>query len=167
MECYDVLPAPWGNIFVVFTDQGITRLCLTEERFDEEYGHALRRQKHREARRQLEDYFAGRRQQFTVPLVMQGTSFQALVWRVLLTIPYGQTRSYGWVARQIGSPGASRAVGNAVGANPLPIMIPCHRVVRSDGSLGGYFYGPEMKRRLLDIEGGEDRLSQPFCARED
>ncbi|MDD3492195.1 MAG: methylated-DNA--[protein]-cysteine S-methyltransferase [Candidatus Thermoplasmatota archaeon] len=155
MERYDVVPAPWGDIFMVFTERGITRLCLTEQRFREEYGEGLPRQMHGEAQRQLGGYFAGRRQQFTLPLAMRGTPFQGRVWQALLAIPYGQTRPYGWVAERIGVPGAGRAVGNAVGANPIPIVVPCHRVVRGDGSLGGYHYGPEMKRRLLDLEAGK------------
>lgn len=81
-----------------------------------------------------------------------GTSFQQKVWRALTKIPFGQTRSYAWVAQKIGKPKASRAVGAACGANPVPVVIPCHRVVASDGSLGGFGGGLPMKRRLLAVE---------------
>lgn len=104
--------------------------------------------------RQLERYFAGERIQFRVPLDLRaGTPFQRKVWRILRRIPYGQTRSYAWVARRIGCPRATRAVGAACGANPAPILVPCHRVVRSDGSLGGFSAGLKMKRALLRLEG--------------
>lgn len=152
MQQYDIIPAPWGSLFVIFNSVGITRLCLTSEQFKREFGQALKQNKHPAVRTQLQEYFTGGRQQFTVPLVMRGTDFQTRVWETLLGIPFGHTRPYGWIAEHIGQPSASRAVGNAVGANPIPIIVPCHRVVRSDGSLGGYFYGPEMKQRLLDIE---------------
>jgi len=82
-----------------------------------------------------------------------GTPFQQAVWRALLEIPRGETRSYAWVARRVGRPGAARAVGQAVGANPLPLLVPCHRVVASDGGLGGFGGGLEMKRALLRREG--------------
>ncbi|MCS7048511.1 MAG: methylated-DNA--[protein]-cysteine S-methyltransferase [Verrucomicrobiae bacterium] len=86
------------------------------------------------------------------------TAFQRKVWRVLQRIPYGQTRSYVWVARQVGLPGAARAVGRACGANPIPIIVPCHRVVAGDGSLGGFSCGLKRKRLLLALEGGGDEL---------
>ena len=86
----------------------------------------------------------------------QGTPFQRDVWRALLEIPRGETRSYRWVAERVGRPRAVRAVGQAVGANPLPIVVPCHRVVRSDGSLGGFGGGLAMKKRLLNLEGATD-----------
>jgi methylated-DNA-[protein]-cysteine S-methyltransferase len=82
-----------------------------------------------------------------------GTAFQRKVWRALTKIPYGQTRSYAWVARAIGAPKALRAVGTACGANPVPLIIPCHRVIASDGSLGGFGGGLRLKRRLLRLEG--------------
>ncbi|MBM3860310.1 MAG: methylated-DNA--[protein]-cysteine S-methyltransferase [Verrucomicrobia bacterium] len=104
--------------------------------------------------RQLERYFAGEPVRFRVPLDLRaGTAFQQKVWRVLQRIPHGQTRSYAWVARQMGCPRAARAVGAACGANPAPILVPCHRVVRSDGSLGGFSAGLARKRALLRLEG--------------
>jgi len=103
---------------------------------------------------QLEEYFSGGRRAFDLELDWdQGTEFQREVWRELLRIPYGETRSYGEVASRMGRPGAMRAVGGANHANPVPIVIPCHRVVQSDGSLGGFGGGIELKRRLLEHEG--------------
>ncbi len=103
--------------------------------------------------RQLQAYARGRRVTWRVPLAMAaGTPFQRKVWRALRAIPHGETRSYAWVARKIGRPRAMRAVGAACGANPVPIIIPCHRVIRDDGSLGGFSAGLQWKRRLLRLE---------------
>jgi methylated-DNA-[protein]-cysteine S-methyltransferase len=101
---------------------------------------------------QVEAYFAGERTKFDVELDMVGTAFQRRVWAALLTIPYGETRSYGEIARQIGSPGAFRAVGLANGHNPIGIIVPCHRVIGSNGSLTGYGGGLDRKRALLELE---------------
>jgi methylated-DNA-[protein]-cysteine S-methyltransferase len=104
--------------------------------------------------RQLRQYAAGKPARWSVPLDLSaGTTFQRAVWRALKTIPRGETRSYGWVAQKIGKPKASRAVGAACGANPVPIIVPCHRVIASDSSIGGFGGGLPMKRRLLQIEG--------------
>lgn len=103
---------------------------------------------------QLDEYFAGGRRRFDLPLAPRGTDFQRRVWRALSDIPYGKTISYGELARRIGKPSASRAVGLANGANPLPIVVPCHRVIGSDGSLTGYGGGIDRKRFLLDLEQG-------------
>lgn len=104
------------------------------------------------AANELQEYFAGKRRLFDVPLRLEGTPFQCQVWEALQRIPYGQTRSYGEVAASIGHPGASRAVGQANNRNPLPIFVPCHRVVAADGSLAGYAFGTKTKRFLLDLE---------------
>ena len=101
----------------------------------------------------LQEYFAGRRRTFTLPLAPKGTPFQRAVWHALETIPFGELRSYREVAEAIGKPTAVRAVGAANGRNPLPIVVPCHRVVGSDGSLTGFAGGVEIKRRLLVLEG--------------
>lgn len=106
----------------------------------------------RKAIAQLGEYFAGRRRAFDLPLAPRGTDFQRRVWRALGEIPYGRTISYGELARRIGNPGASRAVGLANGANPLPIVVPCHRVIGADGSLTGFGGGLPIKRRLLALE---------------
>ena len=105
-----------------------------------------------EAVRQLREYFEGKRSGFDLPLAPEGTAFQRTVWRALQDIPYGATISYGELARRVGNPKASRAVGSANGANPLPIVIPCHRVIAGDGSLGGFGGGLPVKQALLDLE---------------
>lgn len=102
---------------------------------------------------QLEEYFAGTRKRFDVELGAKGTDFQHTVWRALIGIPYGETISYGELARRIGNPQGSRAVGLANGANPLPIIVPCHRVIGTDGSLTGFGGGLGIKRQLLELEG--------------
>ena len=107
----------------------------------------------RTAARQLREYLAGKRHAFGLPLSPAGTPFQHLVWNSLLSIPYGETRSYGDVARDIGNFKACRAVGMANNRNPIPVFIPCHRVIGSDGSLVGYGAGLEVKERLLRLEG--------------
>lgn len=101
---------------------------------------------------QLEEYFSGQRREFTVPLVLAGTEFQCRVWSELMNIPYGVTVSYAELARRVGNPAGVRAVAAAVGANPLSIFVPCHRIVGSDGSLTGYAGGLGTKRFLLDLE---------------
>jgi methylated-DNA-[protein]-cysteine S-methyltransferase len=106
-----------------------------------------------EVRRQLDDYLAGRRRQFDVPLDFGGTPFQRLCWEALLRIPYGETRTYGSMAREIGRPAAVRAVGHANHDNPIGVIIPCHRVIGANGSLTGYAGGLDMKRVLLELEG--------------
>ena len=104
------------------------------------------------AERQLQEYFAGSRRAFDLPLDMRGTTFQKDVWEALLAIPYGETRSYGQLAKQLGRPSASRAVGAANGRNPISIVVPCHRVIGSSGKLTGFAGGLDVKARLLDME---------------
>lgn len=104
------------------------------------------------AAQQLQQYFAGNRQQFDLPMRFQGTEFQQQVWQALNTIPFGQTRSYQQIATQINRPKAVRAVGSAIGRNPMSIMVPCHRVIGSSGKLTGFAGGLDNKRLLLDLE---------------
>lgn len=104
---------------------------------------------------QLDEYFHGARKHFDVPLAPRGTPFQLAVWNELLTIPYGETRTYAQIACAIDRPAATRAVGAANGANPIPIIIPCHRVVGSNGSLTGFAGGLDVKRALLALEAGQ------------
>lgn len=106
----------------------------------------------REAEAQINAYFSGKLQRFSLPLLPKGTEFQERVWAALLEIPYGETISYRELAQRVSSPRAFRAVGNANGKNPLPILIPCHRVIASDGSLGGYSGGLSIKKELLKRE---------------
>ena len=102
---------------------------------------------------ELEEYFAGKRREFTFPLDLRGTDFQLACWRALLAIPYGETRSYADIARAVGKPNAFRAVGMANNRNPIAIVVPCHRVIASDGTLCGYGGGLDVKRKLLELEG--------------
>lgn len=103
--------------------------------------------------RELEEYFAGKRREFEFALDLRGTDFQLVCWRALLAIPYGETRSYGDIARAVGRPQGFRAVGMANNRNPIAIVVPCHRVIASDGTLCGYGGGLDVKRKLLELEG--------------
>ena len=147
-EYYDIYDSPLGSIYIIFTSEGIKRICFTKEKFERKY----RRKKNEEARKQLQEYFYGERKKFSLPLCLDGTPFQKKVWEALKKIPYGETRPYQWVAREIRKPKANRAVGNAIGANPIPIVIPCHRVIKKSGEIGGYSGGEGIKEKLLEHE---------------
>ena len=144
--------SPVGQLKLVASDAALVAILWRTGDYDSvERGH------HPvlfEAQRQLGEYFAGRRTAFNLELDFVGTAFQRRVWSALLTIPYGETRSYGEIARQIGSPSASRAVGAANGSNPISIVAPCHRVVGSTGKLTGFGGGLEAKAKLLALESG-------------
>ena len=114
-------------------------------------------------RTQLQEYFSGARQQFDLPLAPQGTPFQQEVWHTLATIPYGETISYAQLAQRVGKPTAMRAVGAANGRNPLPIVLPCHRVIGADGSLTGFGGGLPTKQFLLELEGALARSEDLFA----
>ncbi len=145
--------APGFALTIEAGEAGITRLWL-----DGRPGAEAARDDHhpvlREAFRQLEEYFARRRRRFDLPLDLRGTEFQRRVWKALLEIPYGETRSYGELARKLGVPGSARAVGAANGSNPIAIVVPCHRVIATGGGLCGYGGGLERKKFLLDLESG-------------
>jgi methylated-DNA-[protein]-cysteine S-methyltransferase len=115
-----------------------------------------------EAARQLSEYFAGTRTEFDVPVAPEGTEFQCAVWRQLQGIPYGETIAYGELARRVGNPKASRAVGAANGANPIPIVIPCHRVIGANGKLTGFGGGLPVKEALLSLEAKQLALCNPI-----
>ena len=125
--------------------------CVTAIKF-EQSGSSKPNTVTNEAIKQLSEYFSGKRSKFTVALAPDGTEFQKNVWNALLKIPYGKTLAYSDVARMIGNEKAYRAVGNANANNPIPVMIPCHRVIASDGGLGGYSSGIERKAFLLKLE---------------
>ena len=149
MSVYGVLqPAPLFPLRVVAGQRGIERLL-----FGDADSGCARDDSHpvvREAARQLTAYFQGKLREFDLPLDPQGTAYQHRVWAALRQIPYGEVRSYGDLARELGS--VARAVGQANGANPIAIIIPCHRVIAHDGSLGGYSGGLDLKSYLLDME---------------
>ena len=143
---------PVGKIAVCEKDGKITDLCF-DKRTPHEAGYIVRETEVlREAGCQLEEYFLGRRKVFNLPLMLEGTEFRNAVWEALLTIPYGETRSYKEIAQMIGNPNACRAVGQANNKNPISIIVPCHRVIGSDGNLLGYGAGLEIKEYLLDFE---------------
>jgi methylated-DNA-[protein]-cysteine S-methyltransferase len=150
--CYwDLVPSPFRSLSVAV--DGDSR--LVEIRFDAQRPEGRRDSKRcKDAATQLTEYFAGQRRAFDLQLAPVGTNFQLRVWQALCAIPYGAVRNYGDLARAIGQPQATRAVGQANGRNPLPIVIPCHRVLASDG-IGGYSAGLEIKHRLLALEGIE------------
>ena len=106
----------------------------------------------KQTKQQLDEYLQGQRQQFTIPLSLKGSTFQQKVWLALQTIPYGETRTYQQIAQQIGCPKGCRAVGNANNKNPIPIIIPCHRVIKKNGSLSGYALGVTRKEQVLTLE---------------
>ncbi|TWV43562.1 methylated-DNA--[protein]-cysteine S-methyltransferase [Streptomyces misionensis] len=160
MTCHTVIDSPYGPLTLVAdeNDDALCGLYMTAQRHrpaEESFGPRDDSPScFGAAQEQLTAYFAGELREFTVPLALRGTPFQRSVWEQLTRIPYGETRSYGRLAEALGKPGASRAVGLANGRNPVGIIVPCHRVVGTDGSLTGYGGGLERKRRLLDFERG-------------
>ena len=152
--------SPLGTYILVSALSGIVCIAPAEEAEKllkrwEQYGVRLKRDGEYNGilKRELEAYFAGWLRQFTVPLDLRGTMFQRQIWEVLCSIPYAETCSYRDVAQAIGNPKASRAVGQAIGSNPVAIVVPCHRVIGSDGRLTGYGGGLHRKQALLDLEG--------------
>ncbi|PWK85293.1 methylated-DNA--[protein]-cysteine S-methyltransferase [Fulvimonas soli] len=156
---YDELPTPIGRLLLVADAQGLREVWFENGRHRRAPAPSWVRSRAALAfaRTQLEEYFAGTRQAFELPLHPVGTPFQLAVWAELARIPYGATVSYAELARRIGQPQAVRAVGAANGRNPLPIVLPCHRVIGSDGSLTGFGGGLPTKRFLLALE---DRVAR-------
>ena len=152
---YDYLETPIGSLLLVGSDDGLVRVAFEQDGRPEppEEDWVRAPEKLETARRQLEEYFQGSRREFDLRLEPEGTDFQRSVWRALAEIPFGETVSYGELAQSLGKPSAMRAVGAANGRNPLPIVLPCHRVIGSDGSLTGFGGGLDAKRYLLDHEG--------------
>lgn len=148
--------SPVGELTLVADDSGLAAILWENDKPDRvRLGALTERADHPvlvETERQLGEYFAGDRCTFDVPLSFAGTDFQKRVWAALLAIPFGETRSYGEIADQLGNPGASRAVGAANGRNPISIIAPCHRVVGSNGKLTGFAGGLEAKAFLLELE---------------
>jgi methylated-DNA-[protein]-cysteine S-methyltransferase len=151
---YDYLPSPVGRLLLAMDGQGLRHVHFETGREALEPGEEWERGSGalHEARAQLKAYFAGKLTEFDLPLAPHGTEFQQRVWLELVRIPYGETTSYGDIARRLGDLQATRAVGAANGANPLPIIVPCHRVVGANGSLTGFGGGLPVKRWLLDHE---------------
>ena len=162
---YASILSPLGEVWLAKTMRGLCRVHFGLGEVDwvemlaREMGSAPRPDPDRflGISQQFSEYFEGRRRSFNVPLdLTSGSPFQRRVWAVTRRIPYGQVRSYGEIARAVGASKAARAVGGALGANPVPIVVPCHRVLRTDGTLGGFAAGLEIKRALLTLEGYTD-----------
>lgn len=157
MYHYRTLPSPVGLLKLVGSDKGLAGVLWEQERAGRvpHLQTGLQAQPHpllQEAATQLTEYFAGTRTVFDLPLDFTGSDFNRRVWKALLEIPYGETRTYGQIARQIGAPTASRAVGAANGRNPISIIAPCHRVIGANGKLTGFAGGLAAKTYLLQLE---------------
>jgi len=157
---YTTTESPIGELLLLGDGQRLRGLYMQHGRKPARVAPSWERSPGRFAttREQLEQYFAGERESFDLPLELRGGEFELSVWNALLEIPYGQTRSYGQIARRIGHPSAARAVGLANGRNPIALIVPCHRVIGADGRLTGYGGGLERKRRLLELESGQRPL---------
>jgi methylated-DNA-[protein]-cysteine S-methyltransferase len=157
---YTHMASPFGPLLLVAADSGLRRIVFARngKRAEPEPDWQDDPSALRDPVRQLGAYFAGQLEAFELPLVPQGTPFQQRVWRELCNIPYGETISYRGLAGRIGNPKASRAVGLANGSNPIPIVIPCHRVIGSNGKLTGYGGGIPIKEKLLALEKRQIRL---------
>lgn len=160
---YSNIESPVGPLTLVSSQQGLMRVTFsaahkltnftsTLKKRDPESEWIEDNEKLREVILQLQEYFEGKRKTFSLELDLKGTPFQIQVWQTLQKVPYGETSTYGEIANRIGSPNASRAVGNACRANPIPIIIPCHRIIGKNGQLTGFAGGLEIKRKLLELE---------------
>lgn len=146
MRFFDALKSPFGTLYLVFSGNKLTGVSFQKPKL--KHGNAPDSLK-----RQLQDYFEGRTRGFRQGIDLEkGTDFEKAVWHALREVPYGETRTYKWLAQQVGRPKATRAVGQALSKNPIPIVLPCHRIIESDGSIGGYSSGVDVKRRLLEME---------------
>lgn len=161
MHYYDTFQSPQGGMLLVASDQGLAGVFFDRQKhhpkkqadWKKTPGHKLLRQ----AKRELREYFAGKRKRFAVPLAPDGTPFQRAVWQAISTVGFGETITYGELARRARRPGSARAAGAATGRNPLGIIVPCHRILGSNGSLTGYAGGLQRKRALLALEGVESK----------
>ena len=152
MGYLDTLETPLGTLQIEATERGLFSISFPSHEVNKAPSSGASRVI-TQAKHELCAYFAGELTTFSVPLDWQGSRFQESVWQALLAVPYGETVTYGDIARAIGRPGSSRPVGGAVGKNPLPIIVPCHRVIGSDRSLTGFTGGLDIKIRLLELEG--------------
>lgn len=149
IESFDLLESPLGIFYLIFIPSVLTAIS-----FQKPKGMIYKKTKESSlVKKELSEYFGKNRTVFTCPTKFtEGTDFEKTVWHALKEIPYGETRTYKWLSEIIGNPQASRAVGQALSKNPIPIIFPCHRIIESDGSIGGYSAGTAIKRRLLEIE---------------
>ena len=162
MRYYDTLDSPWGGMLIAASDQGISGIYFNRQKYHpkrgKEWQHAPGNAHLKRARKQLGEYFAGKRREFDLELDPAGSDFQKRVWKAISGVPYGETISYGELARRAGFSEGARAAGAATGRNPISIVVPCHRIVGSSGKLTGYAGGLDKKRALLALEAGEREL---------
>lgn len=166
---YTTYESPVGWIHAASTEKGLCRLAFveTEQEFQtaiaQEFGEECRRDAScfAELKSELDRYFEGKTTEFDIALDVSGTPFQRRIWSELKRVGYGELTTYRDLAGKIGKPNAYRAVGNAVGSNPVPLVVPCHRVIRSNGSIGGFRYGTHLKLMLLTLEGVTLKRNRP------
>jgi methylated-DNA-[protein]-cysteine S-methyltransferase len=163
MLAYDDYQSPQGPMLIAATPKGLAGVYFMGQKHFPKKREWRRDPRHpvlREAKRELDEYFARKRTRFEVPLDPQGTAFQRKVWKAIARVGFGRTITYGELAKRAGHPGSARAAGAATGRNPIGIIVPCHRIMGSNGSLTGYAGGLPRKRALLALEGmGRDLLS--------
>ena len=155
MRYYDTFESPHGQMLLVATEDGLSGVYFGGQKYFPDSKQWQRDARHaplRQAKLELKEYFAGRRRRFDVALAPEGTSFQRSVWKAISTVAFGETISYGELARRAGHPGSARAAGAATGRNPIGIIVPCHRIIGANGSLTGYAGGLARKRALLQLE---------------
>jgi methylated-DNA-[protein]-cysteine S-methyltransferase len=154
---YDVFDSPVGELHVAQTDRGLCRISYFGEAWEDQlarqFGVRVLRAPLDDVRRELDEYFEGKRRAFDLPIDLRVAPFHADVLRELALVPYGRTETYGALARAAGKPKAARAVGTVMNRNPIPIVLPCHRIVGANGALTGYAGGLDVKRALLRLEG--------------
>ena len=162
MKHYDFYDSPHGRVLLVANDDGLCGVYFDGQKYlpklDTEWRHDPGHATLEQAKRELAEYFGGERKRFDTALAPEGTAFQRSVWKAISTVAFGETITYGELARRAGSSGSARAAGAATGRNPIGIIVPCHRIVGSDGSLTGYAGGIERKRALLALESGIPEL---------
>ena len=158
MKHYDFYDSPHGRMLLVANDEGLCGVYFDGQKYlpdvDSEWRRDPRYATLEQAKRELAEYFGGGRKRFETALAPEGTPFQRSVWKAISTVAFGETITYGELARRAGSSGSARAAGAATGRNPIGVIVPCHRIVGSDGSLTGYAGGIERKRALLALESG-------------
>jgi methylated-DNA-[protein]-cysteine S-methyltransferase len=152
MKYYTTYDSPIGILKIIEDGKNIIGIEFGDNQYDKTNTVLKSTPLLKEAALQLSEYFSGKRKKFTIPLFLEGTEFQIKVWNSLLKIPYGETRSYKDIAKEAGCPQGARAIGLANNRNHIPIIIPCHRVIGTNGSLTGYAGGLDIKRKLLEIE---------------
>ena len=158
MHYYDLFESAHGRMLLVADDEGLAGVYFEGQKYHPQIGSQWQRDAHhaplQQAKRELAEYFGGEREHFETALAPKGTPFQRAVWKAISTVGFGETITYGELARRAGCPGSARAAGAATGRNPLTIIVPCHRIVGSDRSLTGYAGGLDRKRALLALESG-------------